>query len=180
LPTPCQALAGKQKARHVLDQVGQRRQLLRQRNQQLADVIACRYTMLVEHGVDDLERSEHVRRKGREGGSEGVLVGLAKACQQSGGEGTAGKAVVVMPCYHHAVDVDDHRRGIVGVSLGHVENWTIAIHRWLAGGHINGVGKVYRHSLPFGVCHHEGEGTRDVMHGAHASGVGFDVLGPFL
>jgi hypothetical protein len=46
--------------------------------------------------------------------------------------------------------------------------------------HTDGVGKVYRHSLPFGVCHHEGEGTRDVMHGAHASGVGFDVFGPFL
>ena len=43
-----------------------------------------------------------------------------------------------------------------------------------------GVGKVYRHYLPLGVGHHEGEGTRDVMHGAHASGVGFDVFGPSL
>ena len=70
---------------------------------------------------------------------------------------------------------------LVGVSLGHVEGWAIAINRGLAGGHIDGVGKVYRHSLPFDVCHHEGEGTRDVMHGAHASGDdGFDVFGPFL
>ena len=136
--------------------------------------------MLVEHGVDDLARSEHVRRKVREGGSEGVVVGLANACQQNGGEGTAGKAVVVMLCDRHAVDVDDSRRGIVGVSLGHVEGWAIAINRGLAGGHIDGVGEVYRHSLPFDVCHHKGEGTRDVVHGAHASGDGFDVFGPFL
>ena len=180
LPTPCQALAGKQKGRHVLGQVGQRRQLLRQRNQQLADVIACCYTMLVEHGVDDLARSEHVRRKVWEGGAEGVLICLADACQQSGGKGAAGETVVIVLGYGHAVDINDSRRGIVGVSLGHVEGWAIAINRSLAGGHIDGVGKVYRHSLPFGVWHHEGEGTRDVMHGAHASGVGFDVFGPFL
>ncbi len=133
MPTPCQTLTGKQKSRHVLGQVGQRRQLLRQRNQQFADVIACRYTMPVEHGVDDLARSEHVRRKVREGGSKGVVVGLANACQQSGGEGTAGKTVVVMLCDRHAVDVDDSRRGIVGVSLEHVEGWAIAINRGLAG-----------------------------------------------
>ncbi len=42
-----------------------------------------------------------------------------------------------MPCDRHAVDVDDRRRGTVGVSLGHVENWAIAIHRGLAGGHID-------------------------------------------
>ncbi len=48
------------------------------------------------------------------------FIGRAKACQQSGGEGTAGKAVVVMLCDRHAVDVDDSRRGIFGVSLGHV------------------------------------------------------------
>ena len=36
--------------------------------------------------------------------------------------------------------------------------------------------------LPFDVGHHEGEGARNVMHGAHASatGVGFDVFGPSL
>jgi hypothetical protein len=153
----------------VLDQVGQRRLLLRQQNQQLADIIACRYTMLVE-----------VRRKVREGGLEGVVVGLANACQQRGGEGTAGKTVVVMLCDRHAVNVDDSRRGIAGVSLRHVEGWAVAINRDLAGGHIDGVGKVYRHSLPFDVCHHEGESTRDVMHGAHALGDGFDVFGSFL
>ena len=85
-----------------------------------------------------------------------------------------------MVCYGHAVDVDDSRRGIVGVSLGHVENWAGAINRGLAGGHIDGVGQVYRHLLPFCVGHHEGECTRDVMHGAHASSVCFHVLGPFL
>ena len=78
------------------------------------------------------------------------------------------------------MDVDHGRRRIVGVSLGHVERWAISIDRVLAGGHIEGVGKVYRHYLPLGVGHHEGEGTRDVMHGAHASGVGFDVFGPSL
>ncbi len=64
--------------------------------------------------------------------------------------------------------------------MGHVESGAIAKERILAGEHIDGVGKVYRHSLPFGVGHHEGEGTRDVMHGAHASGVGFDVFSPSL
>ena len=66
------------------------------------------------------------------------------------------------------------------MSLGHVEGWAIAINRGLAGGHTDGVGEVYRHSLPFDVCHHKGEGTRDIMHGTHASGDGFDVFGPFL
>jgi hypothetical protein len=136
--------------------------------------------MLIEHGVNDLARSEHVRRKVREGGAEGVLICLADACQQSGGEGAAGEAVLVVLGYGHAVDIDDSRRGIVGVSLGHVEGWAIAINRGLAGGHINGVGKVCRHSLPFCVCYHEGEGARDVMHGAYASGVGFHVFGPFF
>ncbi len=121
LPTPCQTLTGKQKGGHVLGQVRQRRQLLRQRSQKLADVITSRCTVLGKHGVDDLARSERVRRKVREGGSEGVFIGRVKACQQSGGEGTAGIAVVVMLCDRHAVDVDYSRRGIVGVSLGHVE-----------------------------------------------------------
>ena len=136
--------------------------------------------MLIVHGVDDLARSEHVRRKVREGGAEGVLICLADACQQSGGEGAAGEAVIVMPGDCHAVDVDDSRRGIVGVSLGHIENWAGAINRGLAGGHIDGVGKVYRHSLPFFVCHHVGEGTSGVVHGAHASGDGFGAFGPSL
>ncbi len=47
--------------------------------------------MLSEHDDEDLTRGEHVRRKVREGGTEGVLFGLAKACQQSGSEGAAGK-----------------------------------------------------------------------------------------
>ncbi len=159
LPTPCLTLTGKQKGGHVLGQVRQRHQLLRQRSQKLADVITSRYTVLGKHDV---------RRKVREGGSEGVFIGRAKACQQNGGEDTAGKAVVVILCDRHAVNVDDSRRGIVGVSLEHVEGWASSINRWLAGGFIDGVGKVYRHSLPFFVRHHVGEGTRDVMHGAHA------------
>ena len=78
-PTPSQTLTGKQKGGHVLGQVRQLRQRLRQWSQKLADVIACRYPMLSEHGVNDLTRSEHVRREVREGGSEGVVVGLANA-----------------------------------------------------------------------------------------------------
>ncbi len=122
----------------------------------------------------------HVRRKVREGGAEGVLICLADACQKSGDEGAAGEVVVVVLGYGHAVDVNYSRRCIVGVSLGHVEGWAIAINRGLAGGHINGVGKVYRYSLPFFVCHHVGEGTRDVVHGAHASDDGFGVFDPSL
>jgi hypothetical protein len=136
--------------------------------------------MLKVHGVDDLARSEHVRRKVWEGGAEGVLICLADACQQSGGESAAGEAVVVVLGYGHAVEVDYRRRGIVGVSRRHVEVWAIAINRGLAGGHINGIGKVYRHSLPFFVCHHVGEGTSGVVHGAHASGDGFGAFGPSL
>jgi hypothetical protein len=45
---------------------------------------------------------------------------------------------------------------------------------------IDGVGDVYRHSLPFVVCHHVGEGTSGVVHGAHASGDGFGAFGPSL
>ncbi len=67
-----------QKGGHVLGQVRQRHQRLRQWSQKLADVIVCRYTMLSEYGVNDLTRSEHVRREVRKGGSEGVLVGLTK------------------------------------------------------------------------------------------------------
>jgi hypothetical protein len=85
-----------------------------------------------------------------------------------------------MPGDCHAVDVDDSRRSIVGVSLGHIENWAGAINRGLAGGHVDGVGKIYRHSLPFFVGHHVGEGTSGVVHGAHASGDGFGAFGPFL
>jgi hypothetical protein len=164
----------------MLGQVGQRRQLLRQRNQQPADVIACRYTMLSEHGVYDLARSEHVRRKGREGGAEGVLICLANACQQNGGEGAAGKAVVVVLGCGHAVKVDDGGRSIVGVSRGHDEIWAIAVNCGVAGGHIDGIREIYRDALPFCVGHHKGESTRNIMHGAHASGVGFDVFGPSL
>jgi hypothetical protein len=78
------------------------------------------------------------------------------------------------------MDVDHGRRSIVGVSLGHVEGWAGAINRLLAGGHIDGVGQVYRHLLPFCVGHHEGECTGYVVHGAHASSVGFHVFEPFL
>ncbi len=85
-----------------------------------------------------------------------------------------------MPGDCHAVDVDDSRRRIVGVSQRHVEGWAGAINRGLAGGHIGGIGEICRDAVPFGVGHHEGEGTRDVMHGAHASSVGFDVFSPSL
>ncbi len=63
---------------------------------------------------------------------------------------------------------------------GHNDGWAIAINRGLAGGHIDGVDEIHRYALSFFVCHYEGKGTRNVMHGAHAAGVGFHVLGPFL
>ncbi len=95
-------------------------------------------------------------------------------------KGAAGKAVVVVLGCSHAVKVDDGGRSIVGVSRGHDEIWAIAVNWVLAGGHIDGIREIYRDALPFCVGHHKGEGTRDVMHGAHASSVGFHVFEPFL
>ena len=95
-------------------------------------------------------------------------------------EGAAGEAEVVVPGYPHAMEVDHSRSGVVGVICGQIVGWTSAINRGLAGGHIDGVGQIHRHALPFFVCHNEGKGTRDVMHGAHASSVCFHVLGPSL
>ena len=69
-----------------------------------------------------------------------VVLGLANACQQSGDEGAAGKAVVAMPGCIHAVDVDDGGRSIVGVSRGQGKIGAIAINRDLAGVHIDGIG----------------------------------------
>ncbi len=106
LPAPCPTLTNKQKGRHVLSQVRQRRQRLRQRSQKLADAITCRYTVLGKHSVNDLVRIEHVRREVWKGGAEGVLIGFTKACQQNGGEGAAGKTEVVVSRCRHAVDVD--------------------------------------------------------------------------
>jgi hypothetical protein len=134
-------------------------------------------------GVDDLTRSEHVRREVRKGGAKGVFVGLANAGQQSGGEGAPGKAEVVVPSYHHAVDVHHSRSGIGGVICGRIVRGAIAtINRFvaMAGGDTDRVDEIYLDALPFCFCHHEGEGSRDVMHGAHTAGVSFNVLGPVL
>ncbi len=89
LPTSGQALAGQQKRRHVLCQVGQRRQRLRKRAQELADVIACCHAVLVSHGLHDHDRGEHVRREIRKSGPKNVRVDCADACEKSSGEGAA-------------------------------------------------------------------------------------------
>ncbi len=91
LPTPGQALAGKQERRHAFRQVGQRRQRLRKRAQKLADIIASCYAVLVCHGFHDLARSEHVRREVRKSGPKNARVGGANACKKSSGEGAAGE-----------------------------------------------------------------------------------------
>ncbi len=85
-----------------------------------------------------------------------------------------------MPGCRDAVNVNHSRSGIVCVSGGRTVGRPLAIHRWLAGSDINGVGEVHRHEIPFDVWHHEGEGTRDVMHGTHAASVCFDTLRPCL
>ncbi len=92
----------------------------------------------------------------------------------------AGKAEIVVPRYRHAVDVHHSRSGIAGVICGHIVGWAGAINRGLAVGDIDRAGEIYRDAMPFCVWHHEGKGTRDVMHGAHASSVGFHILGPFI
>jgi hypothetical protein len=38
---------------------------------------------------------------------------------------------------------------IASVIRGHNEDWAISINRGLAGGHIDGVGEIHRHALPF-------------------------------
>jgi hypothetical protein len=83
---------------------------------------------------------------------------------KSGGESAACKAEVVVPRYRHAVDVHHSRSGVGGMIFGHIVGGTSAINRWLAGGDIYRVGEVYWDALPFYVCHHETEGTRDVAH----------------
>ncbi len=51
-------------------------------------------------------------------GAEGVLVGIAEACQQNGGERTFGKTEVVVLCCSHTVDVDRDRGIIASVIRG--------------------------------------------------------------
>jgi hypothetical protein len=62
-------------------------------------------------------------REVREGGSEGVLVGLAKAYQQSGGERTVSKTEVVVLRNGHTVDVDHSRGNIASMILGHISGF---------------------------------------------------------
>ncbi len=81
-----------------------------------------------------------------------------------------------MPYGLHAVKIDYSRSGVGCVSSGRSVGGPIAIYRWLAGGDINEVGEVHRHEVPFCISHHEGESTRDVMHGTHAASVCFDAL----
>ncbi len=149
LPTPGQVLAGKRERGHMFGQVGQRRQRLRKRAQELADVIACRYAMLCCHGVHDQTRSEHVRRDFRKSGPKNVRVGCADACQKSSGEVAAGEGEIGMLGCRHAVNIDRSRSGVACMSSGLSVGGPIAMYRCLAGGDINGVGEVHRHEVPF-------------------------------
>ncbi len=139
MPTPGQALAGKQKQAHMFGQVVQRCQGLRKRDQELADVIACCYAMLCCHGVHDLHRSEHVRREVRKSVPENVRVGCADAGQKNGGEIAAGEGKIGMP----EVNIDRSRSGVVCVSGRRSVGGPIAIYRWLAGSDIDGVDEVH-------------------------------------
>ncbi len=149
LPTPGQALAGKQERRHVFRQVGQRRQRLGKRAQELADVIACRYAVLICHGIHDHDRGEHVRREIWKCGPKNVRVGCADACQKSSGEDAAGEGEVGVPGRCNAVNIDHSRGGVVGMSSGLRVGGPRAICRWLAVGNVNWVNEVYRHEVPF-------------------------------
>jgi hypothetical protein len=149
LPASGQALACQQKGRHVLCQIGQRRQRLRKRAHELADVIACCHAVLVSHGLHDHDRGEHVRREIGKGGPKNVRVDCADACEKSSGEGAARKGEIGVPGRCHAVNVDHSRGGVVGMGGGLRVGGPVAIYRWLAGGNVNGVGEVDGHEIPF-------------------------------
>jgi L-ascorbate metabolism protein UlaG (beta-lactamase superfamily) len=79
---------------------------LRKRAQELANVIARCYAVLILHGFHDHDRGEHVRRKIRESGPKNVRVDGADACEKSSGEGAARENEVVVLGRGQAVDVD--------------------------------------------------------------------------
>ncbi len=138
-----------QKRRHVLCQIGQRRQRLRKWAQELADVIACCHTVLVSHGLHDHDRGEHVRREIWKSGPKNVRVDWADACEKSSGEGAARENEIVLLGHGQAVDVDHSGGGVVGMGSGLRIGGPVAIYRLLAGGKVNGVGEVDGHEIPF-------------------------------
>ena len=149
LPTSGQALAGEQKRRHVLCQVGQRRQPLRKRTLELGDVISCRYAVLVGHGLHDHHRGEHVRRVIRKSGPKNVRVGVADAGEKSSGEGAARVGEIGVSGRCQTVDVHHSGGGVVGMSGGRSIGGPRAIYRCLAGGNIDWVGEIDGHEIPF-------------------------------
>ena len=149
LPASGQALAGQQKGRHVLCQIGQRRQRLRKRAQELADVIACCHAVLVSHGLHDHDRGEHVRRVIRIGGPKNVRVDCADACKKSSGEDAAREGEIGVPGRRHAMKVDHSRGGVVGMGVELRLGGPVTICQWLAGGNVNGVGEADGHEIPF-------------------------------
>jgi hypothetical protein len=149
LPTSGQALAGQQKRRHVLCQIGQRRQRLRKRAQEFADVITRCYSVLVSHGLHDHDRGEHVWREIRKSGPKNVRVDDTDACEENSGKSAAREGEIGVLGRGHAVDVDHCRGGVVGMSSGSRVGGPRAIYRWLAVGDVNWVGEVDGHEIPF-------------------------------
>ncbi len=98
LAAPCQTLAGQQEGIHVISQVRQWRQSSRHRVSELADVITSSDTVLGTHRVDYFARREHVQLQVREAR---LAVFFADAGQYGSVQGTAGHAVVRMPCSLH-------------------------------------------------------------------------------
>ena len=81
LAAPCQALRGQQEVSHVALEVRQRRQGSREGFPELVDVVAGRDTMLSNHGISDLARSESVGFDVWVGRFEEDDVGFAEASQ---------------------------------------------------------------------------------------------------
>ena len=130
-------------------QVGQRRQRLGKRAQELADVISCRYAVLICHGVHDHDWGEHVRREIRKCGPKNVRVDDTDACEENSGKSAARESEIGVLGRGHAVDVDHCRGGVVGMSSGLSVGGPRAIYRLLAGGNVHGVGEVDGHEIPF-------------------------------
>ena len=88
LAAPCQTLRGQQEISHVALEVRQRRQGSREGFSELVDVVASRDTMLSNHGIHYLARSEGVGFGGRVGRFQQDDIRLSDAGQKSRCKGT--------------------------------------------------------------------------------------------
>jgi hypothetical protein len=86
--------------------------------------------VLGTHVVDYFARREHVQLQGREGRLEKVPVFSPTLANRARSvQGTAGHAVVRMPCSLHFVEGDYNSHSVVGVGLGLISDRAGAMRR---------------------------------------------------